>query len=87
MRATALGGIAGTLRMTMWEFFHRMGSNAREILRGADGPLYWNRQPPNAPGGFVTLWREALEALGIHVHTGATITGLSPGAKPRGVRL
>lgn len=76
MRATALGGIAGTLRMTMWEFFHRLGSNVTEILRGADGPLFWNAQPPNKPGGFVARWVEALEELGVTLATGTPVTSL-----------
>ena len=38
LRATALGGIAGTLRMTMWELFHRLGSNLTETLVG---PRWW----------------------------------------------
>ncbi len=76
LKATALGGIAGTLRMTMWEFFHRIGSNVAEILRGANGPLYWNAQPPNSPGGFVPIWRRALEQAGVTVRTGVGIASL-----------
>lgn len=85
MRATALGGIAGTLRMTMWEFFHRIGTNVIGILKSVDDPLYWNAQPPNSPDGFVTVWRGALEAAGVEVQTGATISGLSPRPDSRGV--
>jgi hypothetical protein len=87
MRATALGGIAGTLRMTMWEFFHRIGSNVAEILRGADGPLFWNARPPNTSGGFVALWREALQRSGVVVRAGVSVTTLAPGDAPRSVRL
>ena len=87
MRATALGGIAGTLRMTMWEFFHRVGSNVWEIVRGERGALYWNTQPPNTPGGFVTLWREALRALGVTIHTRASVSALATRVGSRGVTL
>lgn len=77
MRATALGGIAGTLQMTMWEFFHRLGSNMSAILQWESCPLYWNARPPNAPGGFVALWQAALEERGVAVHTQTTITAIS----------
>lgn len=70
MRATALGGIAGTLRMTMWELFHRTGSNLDAILAGARGPLFWNAQPPNRPDGFVTIWEAALRRRGVVITTG-----------------
>ncbi|MFZ5477557.1 MAG: FAD-dependent oxidoreductase [Myxococcota bacterium] len=70
MRATALGGIAGTLRMTVWELFHRLGSNVDAILAGARGVLYWNTRPPNAPDGFVSHWRRALDWLGVEVVCG-----------------
>jgi len=73
LRATALGGIAGTLRMTMWELAHRVGSNLGEILRGAQGPLFWNAQPPNVAGGFLDSWRRALDALGVTVHLDAPV--------------
>ncbi len=76
MRATALGGIAGTLRMTMWELYHRIGCNLGELLRSAEGPLFWNSRPPNAPGGFMTLWRQALEEHGVAIRTGARVDSL-----------
>lgn len=76
MRATALGGIAGTLRMTMWELFHRLGTNLTEILAGARGPLYWNAHPPNSPHGFVSRWRDALIAQGVVVHTAASVSSV-----------
>jgi hypothetical protein len=76
MRATALGGIAGTLRMTMWEFFHRIGTNIAGILRGVRDPLYWNAQPPNADGGFLGPWKAALHGLGVQVRTGVGATSL-----------
>ena len=77
LRATALGGIAGTLRMTVWELFHRLGSNLREIFRGSDGPLYWNTQPPNTDGGFIAKWRTCLADHGVTVHTNTSIASLA----------
>lgn len=87
MRATAMGGIAGTLRMTMWEFFHRIGTNVTGILRDVRDPLYWNSQPPNAPSGFVSQWRAALSDLGVRVHTGADVRGLATRSGSRGVNV
>ena len=77
MRATALGGIAGTLRMTMWELAHRVGCNLREIFRGARGPLFWNTRPPNVAGGFVAIWRAELERLGVELRTGVGVEALT----------
>lgn len=87
MCATALGGIAGTLRMTMWEFFHRVGGNAAELMWGAPGVLYWNARPPNAPGGFIDRWREALVASGVALRVGAGVTSLGARAGSRGAVL
>ncbi len=87
MRATALGGIAGTLRMTMWEFFHRIGTNVAGILRDSTDPLYWNTRPPNSPHGFVTTWAAALSAAGVQVRTGLGIARLGARAGSRGVEL
>ena len=84
LRATALGGIAGTLRMTMWEFFHRIGSNLGEIFKGAEGLLFWNAQPPNTADGFVPIWESALRSLGVAVRTGVPVVGLVPHAAGRG---
>lgn len=67
MRATALGGIAGTLRMTMWELFHRIEGNLGSILGKAEGVLYWNKQPPNSASGFVSQWRGELERHGVEI--------------------
>ena len=85
MCATALGGIAGTLRMTMWEFFHRIGTNVVEILAGTKGPLYWNERPPNAPGGFVTIWHAALCRAGVEVRADTQVDKLE--VHPEGLRL
>jgi hypothetical protein len=87
MRATALGGIAGTLRMTMWEFFLRIGSNFPELWRGVEGPLFWNSQPPSGPKSFVPFWRRALHEHGVQVHTGSSVTSLSLRQDPDGVTL
>ncbi len=85
MRATALGGIAGTLRMTMWELFHRLGGNLGSILSGGGSSLYWNTRPPNAPGGFISIWLEKLEGLGVPVRTACRVESLRPVAT--GVQL
>lgn len=69
MRATALGGVTGTLRMTMWELFHRLESNVGAILHGGGGALHWNARPPNAEGGFVTAWATTLARVGVRVVT------------------
>ena len=87
MRATALGGIAGTVRMTMWELFHRIGSNISELLRGTRGPLFWNAQPPNSPGGFVSIWQAALEAAGVAVHRGVGVARLASRPGSRGATV
>lgn len=77
MRATALGGITGTLRMTMWELFHRLRANLTAVLPGAKGPLHWNARPPNAAGGFVALWRRELLRLGVDVRAGCGVTAIA----------
>ncbi len=69
MRATALGGVTGTLRMTMWELFHRLESNVSAILVGENGVLHWNARPPNAHDGFVTAWTAALRRVGVQIET------------------
>jgi len=77
MRATALGGVSGTLDMTMWELFHRLGSNLRSVFLRESGVLHWNAQPPNSPEGFVTAWRRALDRAGVEARTGTAVAGLS----------
>lgn len=69
MRATALGGVTGTLRMSMWELFHRLESNVDAILLGSGGVLHWNTRPPNAKDGFVTTWLAALARVGVRLET------------------
>lgn len=84
MRATALGGIAGTLRMTMRELLQRLVGNLNSIVSGRGGTLYWNAQPPNSPNGFVTKWRSALIAAGVNLLTGYTTDRISySGARTR----
>ncbi len=87
MRATALGGIAGTLRMTVWELFHRVRSNVAEILFASRGGLYWNARPPNAQGGFIPAWQSELARLGVEVHTGAEVRRIEPTEGGVGVEL
>jgi len=76
LRATALGGVSGTLRMTVWELFHRFRSNLGSVFLGEDGVLFWNKQPPNAPDGFVSVWRRALERSAVKITVNARVSGL-----------
>ncbi|MCO4762109.1 MAG: FAD-dependent oxidoreductase [Myxococcales bacterium] len=76
MRATALGGIAGTLRMTMWEFFHRLGANVGSVIWTERGPLYWNAQPPSCDNGFLNYWATALQASGVELKLGTRVDAL-----------
>lgn len=78
MRATALGGITGTLRMTMWELFHRLEANVGAIVTGEAGTLYWNARPPNAKGGFLGFWRESLLLAGVDVRTACEVRSITP---------
>ena len=80
IRATALGGVTGTLRMTVWELLHRFRSNLDSVFLDADRVLFWNKQPPNAPDGFVTLWHRALAQLGVEISVNACVSGLEQGA-------
>lgn len=80
-RATALGAISGTLRMTVWEFIHRFCSNLDDIIgsifrKNNHFRLFWNKQPPNAPEGFVSIWHRALEQSGVKITTNIQVTGL-----------
>jgi hypothetical protein len=84
LRATAMGGITGTLRMTMWEFFLRIGTNVAGLLRTVRDPLYWNAQPPNSPTGFVAKWRTALLSAGVRVHTDSAVHKLVVSGRSRG---
>ena len=77
MRATALGGIAGTMRMTMWELFFRLTGNVTSIVGGGGGTLHWNARPPNAPGGFLTMWEAELLRRGVTIRKGAGVTSLT----------
>ncbi|MGB1016387.1 MAG: FAD-dependent oxidoreductase, partial [Nannocystaceae bacterium] len=67
LRASALGGVTGTLQMTMWEMFHRFRGNLSGIYLDYDDKLFWNRQPPNSPKGFLARWTHALEQAGVDV--------------------
>jgi hypothetical protein len=78
MRATALGGIAGTLRMTMWELFFRLSGNVTSIVSGGGGTLHWNKRPPNAAGGFLSLWEAELGRRGVVVRKSAEVMALRP---------
>lgn len=76
IRATALGGVTGTLRMTVWELFHRARFNMPSMLSSGPDTLYWNAQPPNSPTGFVTKWREELERLGVTIKLNCGVSDL-----------
>lgn len=76
MRATALGGIAGTMRMTMWELFFRLTGNITSIVGGGGGTLHWNARPPNAPGGFLTLWEAELRRRGVEIRCNEEVRAL-----------
>jgi len=77
LRATALGGITGTLRMTTWEMLHRFSSNLKEMSEITEDALYWNRQPPNADLGFIPIWEKALRATHIEIHKTAKVQRIS----------
>lgn len=81
MRATALGGIAGTMKMTVWELGHRLSSNTDSVFSGATGPLHWNAKPPNAPEGFLPAWQSALEAAGVNLRLGSPVLAVQPHAE------
>ena len=76
LRATALGGVTGTLRMTVWELFHRLRSNLGTVFLEEERALFWNKQPPNAPDGFVSVWHRALERLGVKITINAIACSL-----------
>jgi phytoene dehydrogenase-like protein len=83
LRATALGGVTGTLRMTVWELFHRAAFNLPSVFSTGPDTLYWNAQPPNSSTGFVTRWQDELERLGVTIKVGSgvqSITRATPGA-------
>ena len=79
VRATALGAVTGTLRMTVWELLYRFRRNLDSVFLGVDRALFWNKHPPNAPEGFVSLWRRELERLGVEITVSASVSGLEQG--------
>ena len=80
LRATALGGVTGTLHMTVWELFHRFRSNLETVFLAEDRVLLWNKQPPNAQAGFVSVWHRALERLGVEIRVNARVSGVDKGS-------
>jgi hypothetical protein len=80
IRATALGAVTGTLRMTVWELLYRFRRNLDSVFFGADRVLFWNKQPPNTPEGFVSVWHRALAQLGVGISVNACVCGLEQGA-------
>jgi hypothetical protein len=83
IRATALGAVTGTLQMTVWELLYRFRRNLDCVFLNADRVLFWNKQPPNAPDGFVSYWRRALERSGVEILVSTGVMGLEQG--PDGV--
>ncbi len=84
MRATALGGITGTMQMTMWELFHRFRHNLSSIFFNRSDQLYWNAEPPNSPSGFITKWHEALEGHGVQIITNCEVNAISQSGNGNG---
>jgi len=84
LRASALGGITGTLQMTLWEMFHRFRGNLSGIYRDYDDQLFWNRQPPNSPEGFLTGWTRALEAAGVDIRLRSPVARIEAATGPTG---
>ena len=80
LRATALGGITGTLKMTTWEMMHRFSGNLMAMSVQEEDALYWNRQPPNANSGFIPIWERSLKAMDIEIHVNARVKGVSKNA-------
>lgn len=80
IRATALGAVTGTLRTTVWELLYRFRRNMDSVFLGTERVLFWNKQPPNAPEGFVSIWRRALGQLGVEISVNACVAGLEQGA-------
>jgi len=77
MRATALGGITGTMQMTMWELFHRFRHNLSSIFFNRSDQLYWNAEPPNSPSGFITKWHDELQRHGVQINTNCEVNAIS----------
>ena len=80
VRATALGAVTGTLRMTVWELLYRFRRNLDSAFLGAGRMLFWNKQPPNAPEGFISVWHRALAQLGVEITLSARVSGLEQDA-------
>ncbi len=85
MRATALGGITGTLRMPMGELFFRFRGNLGSILHGGGGTLYWNAHPQDGPEGLLTPWLADLRRWGVTIKAGWELARVEP--MRDGVRL
>jgi len=77
MRATALGGITGTLRMTVWELFHRIKFNLSSLFAESTDLLYWNKQPPNSSEGFIPFWEAALKEVGVQIKLNCEVESLT----------
>jgi predicted NAD/FAD-dependent oxidoreductase len=85
LRATALGGITGTLKMTVWEMLYRFSANMKAVAD--QKKLHWNRQPPNAKTGFIPIWQRALNDTGIEIHLNARVKGINKNTEALSVAL
>jgi predicted NAD/FAD-dependent oxidoreductase len=86
LRATALGGITGTMKMTMGELCYRLRRNVASMIFAADSTLYWNARPPDGQDGFVTAWAAALQAAGVSILALTEVRALAR-ARDGGVRI
>jgi hypothetical protein len=76
VRATALGAVTGTLQMTVWELLYRFRRNLDSVFLATGRVLFWNKQPPNAPDGFVSVWHRALQRSGVEISVNASVSSL-----------
>lgn len=87
LRATALGGITGTLKMTVWELFFRVQGNLRSIVGRSNGVLHWNAQPPNCRDGFLPIWERALVSAGVHIRRNTEVSAIEKRADELSISL
>lgn len=83
VRATALGAVTGTLQMTVRELLYRFRRNLDCVFLDRDRLLFWNKQPPNSPDGFISHWRRALHGSGVEIAFNSSVLSLAEG--PDGV--
>jgi hypothetical protein len=86
-RATSLGAVSGTLKMSVYELFHRTQTNLFSLLASKPSPLWWESRPPNSPDGFVTLWRKELERRGVRLHLSSRVAGVEEAGDAIAVKM